>query len=433
MSSVDVQVLGPLRVLRDGVEVDLGRRKQRLLLAVLATAGGETVSVDQLADELWGDDPPPRPAASVQVYVSKLRQALEPDRARGADPQILVTRPPGYALCLEPGQLDVTRFTAHAEEARRLLRSGRFERAYEVAGTALELWRGEVLADFPDEPLTVRERPRWQGLRLAVEEDRLHAAVELGRHALAIAELERLLAAHPLREHALALLLRALYRAGRHVEALERYRSYRAHLQDELGLDPGPGLQALEAAILRQEPTLLHTDVAGSTDDVGPAEDAGADHGTSDAPDPPATQLSAEPLVGRSAEVVDVERLLTDVATGQPRWLVLSGEAGIGKTSLADAATRRAAARGVEVTWGRCNEGDDAPAYWPFTQILRELGPSGGDPIAELLHGDGTPLDPNARRYRSATSTTRSHPAWPAAASNFSSPSTGSWSGWRGP
>jgi DNA-binding SARP family transcriptional activator len=407
MTSLDVQVLGPLRVLRDGVEVDVGRPKQRLLLAVLATAGGETVSVDRLVDELWGDDAPPRPAASVQAYVSKLRQVLEPGRARGADPQVLVTRAPGYALRLQPGQLDVTRFAAGAEEARRLLRDGRFERADEVALDALQLWRGDLLADFPDDPVTVRERPRWQELRLALEEDRQHAALELGRYAPAIAELERLLTTHPLRERALGLLLRALYRAGRHAEALARYRSYRVHLQDELGLDPGPELQALEAAILRQDPALLGVVDAPTPDRGGHATEHDAAEDRRDRGPGLSAPPREEPLVGRDLEVVDVEQQLADIGAGRARWLVVSGEAGIGKTSLAEAATRRAADRGIEVSWGRCDEGDDAPAYWPFTQLLRELAPSGADPIDELLHGAGAPLDPGARRYRLHTEVQR--------------------------
>jgi hypothetical protein len=121
---MDVRILGPLRVLRDGTEVETGAPKQRLLLAVLACSRGETVSVDRLVDELWGAAPPPRVASSVQAYVSKLRLVLEPDRPARTPPSVLVTRAPGYALLLEPEQLDASRFAEAAEQTRGLLAAG---------------------------------------------------------------------------------------------------------------------------------------------------------------------------------------------------------------------------------------------------------------------------------------------------------------------
>jgi DNA-binding SARP family transcriptional activator len=424
---MDVQILGPLRVLRDGVEVDLGRPKQRLLLAVLVAAGGDTVSVDRLVDELWGDEPPPRVASSVQAYVSKLRNALEPDRPARAAPRILVTRAPGYALDLPPDRLDATRFASEADEVRTLLHAGRFERAHALAGEALGRWRGDVLADLADEAVARREAPRWHALRLAVAEDRLHAAVELGLHTTAIADLESLVADNPLRERSLGLLLRALYLGGRPVEALERYRAYRAELQEELGLDPGAELQAVEAAILRQDPSLLPSaPTAGPADDATAPPDtdapraagtpqgrpsdasAAADRPTGVTADAAATPTAAavpadEPdphgLVGRTDELTVGAAFVEDVRAGRPRWLTLVGEPGIGKTRLAEAVADRAADAGVEVAWGRCHEDDDAPAYWPWSQLLRGVVPDTTDPIAALL-ADATSPDPATRRYR---------------------------------
>jgi DNA-binding SARP family transcriptional activator len=393
---MDVQILGPLRVLRDGVELDLGRPKQRLLFAVLAVAGGETVSVDRLVDELWGNDPPPRVASSLQAYVSKLRQVLEPDRAARSAPQVLVTRTPGYALALDPQQLDANRFAREADEVRRSLHAARFERAYDLAGAALARWRGDLLADLADEPVAQRERPRWQELRLAVTEDRLQAAVELGLHATAIADLEQVLADHPLRERSLGLLLRALYLGGRPVEALERYRTYRTRLQDELGLDPGSDLRSLEAAILQQDPALLPAAPAVTAPDLGPAPatttppESGGGTGT----------VGGASLVGRAPELAAASILIEDVRAGRARWLTIAGEPGIGKTRLTEALADRARAVGVEVSWGRCHEDDDAPAYWPWSQLLRPLTPGDADPIDELLASGELPLDPDARRYR---------------------------------
>jgi DNA-binding SARP family transcriptional activator len=400
---MDVQMLGPLRVLCDGVELDLGRPKQRLLFAVLVTAGGETVSVDRLVDELWGDDPPPRVASSLQAYVSKLRQVLEPDRAARSAPRVLVTRAPGYALVLEPLQLDANRFAREADEVRRLLQADRFERAYDLAGVALARWSGDLLADLADEPVAQRERPRWQELRLAVTEDRLQAAVELGLHATAIADLEQVLAEHPLRERALGLLLRALYLGGRPVEALERYRAYRTRLQDELGLDPGNGLRALEAAILQQDPALLPAAPAVSVPDPpaapAPAGPPGSD-GATLVGEVRTDEGGRAAIVGRDAELTVASRLLEDVRAGRTRWLTVAGEPGIGKTRLTEALAERARALGVEVSWGRCHEDDDAPAYWPWSQLLRPLTPGDADPIDELLASGELPLDPDARRYR---------------------------------
>jgi DNA-binding SARP family transcriptional activator len=400
---MDVQMLGPLRVLRDGVELDLGRPKQRLLLAVLATAGGETVSVDRLVDELWGDDPPPRVASSLQAYVSKLRQVLEPDRAARSAPRVLVTRAPGYALVLDPQQLDANRFAQEADEVRRLLQADRFERAYDLAGAALARWRGDLLADLADEPVAQRERPRWQELRLAVTEDRLQAAVELGLHATAIADLEQVLAEHPLRERALGLLLRSLYLGGRPVEALERYRAYRTRLQDELGLDPGNDLRALEAAILQQDPALLPASPAVTAPEPAAAPAGGApavsDGGTRDSGVRTAEGGRAA-LVGRDAELAVASTLLEDVRAGRTRWLTVAGEPGIGKTRLTETLADQARSVGIEVGWGRCHEDDDAPAYWPWSQLLRPLTPGDADPIDELLASGELPLDPDARRYR---------------------------------
>jgi DNA-binding SARP family transcriptional activator len=402
---MDVQILGPLRVLRDGVEVDLGRPKQRLLLAVLVAAGGDTVSVDRLVDELWGDEPPPRVASSVQAYVSKLRNALEPDRPARAAPRILVTRAPGYALDLPPDRLDATRFASEADEVRTLLHAGRFERAHALAGEALGRWRGDVLADLADEAVARREAPRWHALRLAVAEDRLHAAVELGLHTTAIADLESLVADNPLRERSLGLLLRALYLGGRPVEALERYRAYRAELQEELGLDPGAELQAVEAAILRQDPSLLPSaPTAGPADDATAPPDtdapraagtpqgrpsdasAAADRPTGVTADAAATPTAAavpadEPdphgLVGRTDELTVGAAFVEDVRAGRPRWLTLVGEPGIGKTRLVEELATHARRRGFPTAWARCPESGAIPPFWPLNELARQLHAAG--------------------------------------------------------
>jgi DNA-binding SARP family transcriptional activator len=399
---MDVQILGPLRVLRDGTEVETGAPKQRLLLAVLACSRGETVSVDRLVDELWGAAPPPRVASSVQAYVSKLRLVLEPDRPARTPPSVLVTRAPGYALLLEPEQLDAWRFAEAAEQTRGLLAAGRYERAYEVGRTALGWWRGEVLEDLGDEPVARRERPRLEELRAGVVEDHLEAAVELGLHVTAINDLEALLGTNPLRERAIGLLVRSLYLSGRPVEALERYRVYRTQLQDELGLVPGSDLRALETAILQQDPALAPAARDAEPAVRDPAVGASTPTEVVGAGAVSVGQVATDErdlLVGRGRELHDLRGVIADVRAGVPRWVTLAGEAGIGKTRLAEEIAVLAREAGLEVAWGRCHEDDDAPPYWPWTQLLRSFTGADTDPIADVLAEPDLPADPGARRY----------------------------------
>ena len=247
-SSVEFRILGPLEALSGGHAVQLGGTRQRAVLAILLTHANEVVSADRLIDELWGDSPPGTAANVLQGYVSHLRKAL----GAGA----IATRAPGYAIELEPGQLDLQRFEALVDEGGRALSAGEPERAAELLHEALGLWRGSPLADFAYEPFAQGEIARLEELRLAAQERRIEAELSLGRHAELVAELEGLVARHPLRERLRAHLMLALYRAGRQAEALDVYQDARRALVDGLGIDPSPALQELERAILRQDPSL---------------------------------------------------------------------------------------------------------------------------------------------------------------------------------
>jgi DNA-binding SARP family transcriptional activator len=174
--------------------VELGRPKQRALLAVLLVHADQVVAVDRLIEELWGEQPPAQAAASLQAYVSNLRRALEPGRPARAPPRVLVTQPPGYRLAVAPGDLDADRFQALGEEGHRLLEAGRPSQAAPVLGEALGLWRGPALADVADEPFAQAERQRLEELRLVVLEDRLATELACGGHAAAAAELGELAA-----------------------------------------------------------------------------------------------------------------------------------------------------------------------------------------------------------------------------------------------
>jgi DNA-binding SARP family transcriptional activator len=247
-STVEFRILGPLEAREGERVIALGGARQRAVLAILLTHANEVVSADRLIDELWGDSPPGTAANVLQGYVSHLRKALGP----GA----IATRAPGYAIELEPGQLDLHRFEALVEEGGRALSAQEPEQAAELLHEALGLWRGSALADFAYEPFAQAEIARLEELRLAAQERRIEADLALGRHAELVGELEGLVARHPLRERLRAHLMVALYRAGRQAEALDVYQDARRALVDGLGIDPSPALQELERAILRQDPSL---------------------------------------------------------------------------------------------------------------------------------------------------------------------------------
>ena len=245
---LEFRILGALEVREHGRALSLGAPQQRALLAVLLLHRREVVSTDRLIDGLWGGRPPDRATKTVQVYVSRLRKAL--------GDAVLITRGGGYVLEVGEDQTDADRFERLAAEGREALEGGDAKQAAEALRSALQLWRGEPLADFTFEEFARSEIARLEELRLAVLENRIEADLELGRHGSLVPELERLVAEHPDRERLRGQLMLALYRSGRQAEALERYREARSALDRELGLEPGPELQQLERAILTQDPAI---------------------------------------------------------------------------------------------------------------------------------------------------------------------------------
>jgi DNA-binding SARP family transcriptional activator len=245
MSLVEVQLLGPLEVEVSGDPIQLPRKKQRALLALLALRPGEPVSIDRLVEDLWGHQAPKAAIGSLQNLVSQLRKAL------GAD--VLLTRPSGYALDVAPEGVDLHRFQQLVEEA---MQSGAADLRAVKLRQALELWRGPALADLAYEPFAQSEIARLEEMRVAAREELMDAELECGRHGQLVGDLEALVVEHPLRERLRGQLMLALYRAGRQADALEAYRQARETLVEELGIDPSPELQHLEQAILRHDPAL---------------------------------------------------------------------------------------------------------------------------------------------------------------------------------
>lgn len=243
----EFRVLGPVEASVDGEPIALPAAKPRALFAALLLDRNRVVPVSRLIDDLWGEVPPETAMKALQGYVSQLRKAIGPER--------LLTRPPGYELRVEDGELDLDRFERLAREGRELLAAGDSKAASTRLGEALELWHGAPLAEF-SEPFARDAGARLEDERLAALEERIDADLALGRHARLVPELEQLVAQEPLRERPRAQLMLALYRSGRQADALELYRRTRETLSEELGIEPGLELQELERRMLQHDPEL---------------------------------------------------------------------------------------------------------------------------------------------------------------------------------
>jgi DNA-binding SARP family transcriptional activator len=252
----DFRILGPLEVVDETGTLLLGGLKQRAVLALLLLDAPKAVSTDRLIDALWAEQPPRTAATSLQNFISQLRKTL------GAD--VLVTKPPGYALAIRPEQVDLTLFRHLVATARAVTEAAK--RA-DAIREALDLWRGAPLADFEFEAFAQPEISRLKEERLAVIEERIDADLEAGRHAEIVGEVESLVGRHPTRERLRAHFMLALYRSGRQTEALDVYQDARRTLVDQLGIEPGRDLQQLHGEILRQDAGLRAPDAAPPAED----------------------------------------------------------------------------------------------------------------------------------------------------------------------
>ena len=303
-----VSVLGPVQV--DGGGLPLGPR-DRVALALLVLRRGTPVRSDLIADVLWGDGPPPSAAKVVQGCIVRLRKALGPNA--------ILTTEAGYRLDLHRDEIDIAVFEGLVARARHLLRSGQPDRVRFLAARALSLWRGEPYAEVADRPEVASEVERVAELRRDAEELGCEAALALGLHEETVPELLRLVREEPDREHRWVLLALAQYRCDRQTEALQTLRRARAHLVADLGVDPGPELSDLLAAVLRHDPSL---------------DPAPSDH-RDDVEECPYPGLAAfepedcEVFFGRDSDVAACLRRLEDKGV-----VVLVGPSGCGKSSV---------------------------------------------------------------------------------------------------
>jgi predicted ATPase/DNA-binding SARP family transcriptional activator len=324
------RVLGPVEAWTEQTRLALAGPQQVKLLAFLLLNANRAVSSDAVIDAVWGTE---REGAAkrLQMAVLRLRKTLEP--LAGQDGSRLRTVRGGYLLSVEPGEIDAERFADGVHDGRRALEVGDPARAREVLTEALAMWRGPPMAEVIFEDFAQADVRRLEELRLVALESRVDADLALGRDVEVIAELEGLLAQHPTRERLASQLMLALYRSGRQSDALDVYQRTRAHLANELGLEPAPPLKALQSQILEQDPALDTTEHRKVATEAATEHDGRAEirpglrsFGRSNLPTP------ATSLVGRSEEI---SRALELLAGREVRLLTLWGPAGAGKTRLA--------------------------------------------------------------------------------------------------
>ena len=351
-TTLRLRVLGELAATRDGAGVDLGGRRQRAVLAALVILRDQVVSADRLADCVWGEHLPTNPSGAVQAYVSHLRRRLQPEAAARKRDAVIASEAAGYVLRLPPDAVDAWCFERAVGSAAGLAPTD----AMHTLDEALRLWRGPAYAEYLGEPWVEAEALRLTELRAVARERLLEARLQQGDAAVVIGELEALVAEDPLREERWRLLALALYRAQRQAGALDALRRARVTLADELGVDPGPALRALEAEILAQSPTL-----------DAPAPRLPVDLPAREAVPEPVTRAD---LVDRGREVAVLRQMVDELSSGRPGCVLVDGPAGIGKSRLLEEATRLAGAAGARVLSARGSQLERSYGFGAVRQLF---------------------------------------------------------------
>ncbi|MFJ3877331.1 BTAD domain-containing putative transcriptional regulator [Streptomyces sp. NPDC090077] len=309
--------------------VQVGGARQRTILALLLLSPGRIVPVDTLVDVVWNGRPPATARTQVAIVIAALRKAI---KSEGIAEEVIATAHPGYLLRPDGHVLDTVTFSGLVGEAEEAVRARRPADAARCYSEALALWRGPALAGVTGQ-LVEDEAARWEEVRINAYEAMTGVQLELGRHQLLLPELAAAVREHPLRERTRYHLILAQYRSGRRAEAMESFREARRQFIDELGMDPGPELQELHDAILRDDPSLAFEPPAGPVDG-GEGADALAARGrvvpSELPPDVPG-------FAGRGVELAALDTLADGQGEGGRASTVglITGVAGVGKTGLA--------------------------------------------------------------------------------------------------
>jgi DNA-binding SARP family transcriptional activator len=316
-ADVRFTILGPVGLSVDDIDVPIGAPRQRALLAILLSDANRPVHPRVLIDGIWGAAPPQHPEAALQIVVSRLRSSLGPAASR------LVSERAGYRIHVEPDELDLERAQRAFDVARELFVKDDNVGAAAAASAGLECWSGEALADVRGVPFYERASRDLHALQFSIYDLRASAYLRSGRHVEVLADIDSWIRSDPTRERTRAQQMVALFRVGRRVEAFAAYEELRRCLEDELGVEPSTYMQELRRRIEDQDPTLL----APRARIV---------------PRLPAWTSYDLPFVGRTREELQIFDRLRDVAAGSARMVLITGEAGIGKTRLVLEVGRRA-------------------------------------------------------------------------------------------
>ncbi|MGW4248528.1 BTAD domain-containing putative transcriptional regulator, partial [Nocardia sp. NPDC004722] len=415
MAGAELRVLGPLHLSVDGHDAALGTPMQRAVLGRLIVARGQVVSTERLIDDLWAGYPPPKAAAVLQVHIHTLRRLFEPQRPRRAPSRFIVSESSGYALRIPENAVDAWHFEQQLRTYQELVSNPdiRTEPAERNAllETALALWQGPALEAFAETEWAAAEADRLTDLHLTAVELNARTKLELGRPGDVVRELRQLFEDHPGREEIVRLLALAQYQLGQQLEALTTIRRSREYLATAYGVDPTPALRELEMAILNHSATLTPAGMdpgrpyAGMTERPRPGQQAGEHAAPPIGPDETSvvgadailtvddeaadTHAAVESAcaTGYTAELSELLSAAEVARGGRLRLAWVAGEAGIGKTVLAEAACSALATSGWTVAAGTCPEIDGAPTAWAWSEILTALDAcerrAGGYPAAE--------------------------------------------------
>ncbi|MER7693448.1 BTAD domain-containing putative transcriptional regulator [Streptomyces sp. NPDC097610] len=365
-----LQVLGPLRIWRDGVELDPGPRQQSYLLAILLARAGKPISTSELVDLIWAEDVPASAVNILQKYVGALRRLFEPLLLLREAGSFLHRRGSSYLFAVGPATLDLVAFRELVDAARAALTRHDHEVALDHYVGALGLWHGPAGDGITDGTIATTvfaalDNEFYDACTAATE-----LAVSMGQPERVLAALQLAASMAPFNEPVLAALVGVLGATGRQAEALSVYRQVRDRLAEELGIDPGPALEDAQRRILTQPPA---SPLVREAD-----EEAGRTTA-----DTLIGRTTADTLVGRTEELTVLRRTVERALAGDTAIGIVEGEPGVGKTRLLEEAAAVAGRLGALTVWGSCLEGEGTPAMWPWEQALGQVVHSLPPPAGE--------------------------------------------------